>query len=160
MKNVYLVQRLRKPTGTVNPFVFGGGLVNGGFNPEAMKIIKDIMSFDYMGAAEFEWGAVPTAIKALITGALDSFELQLAKPIYVICPTLIRDDVTKWIINASNGDHGHTKERVGLKEVLNNQPYNDYCGWLKIEEDKYCDEPFMFFTDKTMFENMCKLIGI
>ena len=67
MKNVYYVQRLKKPTGAVNPFSFGGGLINGGLHPAAIEMLKNVFSFDYMGAAEFEWGAVPTAIKALFS---------------------------------------------------------------------------------------------
>lgn len=68
----WLVQRLRKPPkrehpifGKDNPFSFGGGLQNGGLSGEAMDLLREVWSFDYMGAAEFEWGAVPEALSRL-----------------------------------------------------------------------------------------------
>lgn len=74
-KEPWLIQRLEKPyvaTGDVapiftdNPFSFGGGMVNGGFSKEAWAIVKKICGFDYMGSAEFEWGAVPKALGELL----------------------------------------------------------------------------------------------
>lgn len=70
MKRTWLVQRLRKPYnhpafGADNPFSFGGGLRNGGLNDEAMGLLRGIFSFDYMGAAEFEFGAIPQAFDRL-----------------------------------------------------------------------------------------------
>ena len=35
---------------------------NGGLSNEAMDLIRGIWSFDYMGASEFEWGAIPKAL--------------------------------------------------------------------------------------------------
>lgn len=68
MKNVYYVQRLLS-AGDIPPFAFGGGKVNGGISPDVMKLLNKVFSFDYMGSAEFEWGAVPTAIKSLFTNS-------------------------------------------------------------------------------------------
>lgn len=160
MKNVYLVQRLKKPQGQINPFVFGGGLKNGGLSDEAMKLLKNILSFDYMGSAEFEWGAVPTAFKSLVKSKPIQFIINETKPIYCICPPVIENDVHKWVADASNGIHGYLKEHLGLKEALNGEKYADTKGWIKIEDDDRCEEPFMFFIDKEMFENVCKLFGI
>lgn len=57
LKQTYLVQRLNRPTnGYDNPFSFGGGLKNGGLSEDAMKLLRPIFSFDYMGSAEFEFG--------------------------------------------------------------------------------------------------------
>jgi hypothetical protein len=62
----WLVQRMGAPTaGFPSAFSFGGGYVNGGFNADVMNLLKGIISFDYMGSAEFEWGAVPMAFKDL-----------------------------------------------------------------------------------------------
>lgn len=69
MKNSYLIQRLRKPYGRDNPFSFGGGLRNGGLSDEAMDILRGVFSFDYMGAAEFEFGAVPKALQGIAKDA-------------------------------------------------------------------------------------------
>lgn len=69
----YLIQRLEKPHKTDhpwmkengNPFAFGGGLLRGGLSKEGFALIRDLWEFDYMGASEFEWGAVPSALKAM-----------------------------------------------------------------------------------------------
>ena len=55
----YLIQRLEKSKNYVNPFSFGGGLVNGGLSKDAMSLLKPIFSFDYMGSAEFDFGVLP-----------------------------------------------------------------------------------------------------
>ena len=48
-EDVWLMQRLEKPTGYVNPW--------GDVNHEIKdKSIADVISPDYMGAAEYEWG--------------------------------------------------------------------------------------------------------
>ncbi|KKL26470.1 hypothetical protein LCGC14_2394990, partial [marine sediment metagenome] len=71
MQRTYLIQRLHKPhqiggnedfKKLVNCFSFGGGLKDGGLSDEAMKLIIKIWRFDYMGSAEFEWGAVPESL--------------------------------------------------------------------------------------------------
>lgn len=72
MKESYLIQRLKKPfkiedklKNLQNMFSFGGGLTNGGLSKEAVSLIRNIFSFDYMGSSEFEWGAVPEAMKKI-----------------------------------------------------------------------------------------------
>lgn len=71
-KNPYLVQRLRAPTHgfeqEINEaFSFGDGYKNGRLGEKAMKLLCSIFSFDYMGAAEFEFGAVPEALRHIAT---------------------------------------------------------------------------------------------
>lgn len=161
MENVYYVKRLEKPSTVNNIFAFGGGLKNGGISEEAFKLLSGILSFDYMGFAEFEWGAVPTAIKTLFTGEdTISFEMDCnSHPVYVICPKAIEEDVMNWITKASI-EHMRLKERLGFKEALAKENYADTVGWLKIEDDRICEEPFMFFIDKDMFEGVCKLFSL
>ena len=74
LKRSNLVQRLKAPykEGGLGrklgaAFAFGGGLVNGGLSPEAMELLGPIFRFDYMGASEFEHGAVPKAIASLVS---------------------------------------------------------------------------------------------
>lgn len=71
-ESTFLVQRLLPPykedtnlTKLVEAFSFGGGLVNGGLSKEAMELLRPLFRFDYMGAAEFEFGAVPAALKRM-----------------------------------------------------------------------------------------------
>src|SRR5687767_3353849 len=146
MNKPYLIQRLKKPLGVENPYSFGGGRINGGINKESMKLINQVFSFDYMGSAEFEWGAVPTALAALMNGNTITFSLHNA--IWVICLENDKEEVRKWILDASVGKHGHLKEHLGFKEALSKEKYADYLGWLKIEDDRFCTNPFMFFIDK------------
>lgn len=161
MKNVYLVQRINAPQGVINPFAFGGGKVNGGFALDAMKQLRNIISFDYMGAAEFEWGAVPTAFEALFTSKPIKTEIQeVDKWIGVICSEDLKLEAIAWIKEAAHGRHGHLKEHLGLKEALEGKKHTNTKGWIKIEKDKSCEEPFMFFVDKEMFENICKLFNV
>jgi len=64
----YLIQRLDRPRGNTpptNPFSFGGGYVNGGLSEELLKLLNGVCIFDYMGAAEFEFGEVPKAFNTL-----------------------------------------------------------------------------------------------
>lgn len=73
----YLVQVLNKPYPTDsklfefgNPFCFGGGLVNGGLTKEANDCIKQIWSWEYMGAAEYEFGEVPKTLRRMVDGLM------------------------------------------------------------------------------------------
>lgn len=161
MKKPYLVQRLLKPVNYENPFAFGGGKINGGINKEAMKIISKVMSFDYMGSAEFEWGAVPKALDVLNSAEkLSTFTLHDDKKVDIIwgiCLPKDEEEVIKWVADALVGIHGHMKERLGFKEALAKEKYARAVGWLRIEDDNYCESPFMFFIDKEMFDNVLQL---
>ena len=161
MKNVYYVQRLQMPYKghETNPFTFGGGLVRGGLSTEAMDLIKTIFAFDYMGAAEFEWGAVPSALKELFTLAVnDGLVTYVDEPVYIIAPGWMIDDVIKWVQAALEDEYVHRlKEPLHLKQALQGGRTQ---GWLKIEGDKICKEPFMFFTNEEMFDNMCQLLEL
>jgi hypothetical protein len=160
MKNVYLVQRLNKPLGETNPFSFGGGLKHGGLSDEAMSQLKDIFSFDYMGSAEFEFGALPRAFTSLTTIELTKFTIDETNiPIYVISPVAIQNDVKQWIINAAKSEPNNLKERLELNySLILNDPF--ILGWIKIENEHTCTEPFMFFIDETMFTKTCELFNV
>lgn len=157
MKHVWLVQRLNAPQGHLNPFCFGGGKINGGLSKEAVEIIKRIFSFEYMGAAEFEWGAVPTALETLLKSDLMTFNID--NKIWGICIKGQDKDIIAWIDNASK-NHVSLKERLGLQEALYGKKYAKTKGWLKIEDDKKCEEPFMFFIDEFMFKATCEILGV
>ena len=56
--DVWLMQRLEKPTGYVNPY--------GDVNREVKeRSITEVVSPDYMGAAEYEWGAYGKCIDTM-----------------------------------------------------------------------------------------------
>jgi len=106
LKRTYLVQRLLKPLPKTDstPLLklldfgaFGVGLTNGGFSKQAMQALNTICRFDYMGASEFEWGAVPNAFKTMLQGS---------KKNPIVCRELQinpQDVRIKWIKYYDNG---------------------------------------------------------
>lgn len=144
IKKTYLIQRLNKPTNFNNPFSFGGGYRNGGLSEEAMKLLSPIFSFDYMGSAEFEFGAVPEAFQKLsnaenVVGEVSS--------VFYICPKELINHVEKTINKLIENEYElNLKESCRLKQSISGDGKNKNCGWIEL------DNGFMFFTDKEMFE--------
>lgn len=176
LRRSWLVQRLNKPhPGPDNPFAFGGGRKNGGLSDEAMGLLRGIFSFDYMGAAEFEFGAVPEALQAIAKSADDlvaySFPITLAKVrahwddkrpaegigvVYVLCRREWTDEVEQRISEWATGDREDLKERTKLSNAL--RPFNEWdgetVGWLELSNG------FMFFTDRDMWAKTAALFGV
>jgi hypothetical protein len=169
MGRTYLIQRLNKPVERINPFSFGGGLKNGGLSDEAMTLLKSIFSFDYMGSAEFEFGAVPAALGFIHDQAANRMSFLPKKylvvsgnhrGVYYICPKSYEKGV-KTVLDTLLEDEGtlRLKEYCGLKDRIN--PESDpegyrknNVGWLELNNG------FFFFTDSEMFENTKKLFGV
>ncbi len=164
-KKPYLIQRLEPPITFINPFSFGGGFKNGGLSPEAMSILKGILSFDYMGSAEFEYGALPKSLEQIAKHSKDYLGFILTcetkerntGEVYLLCNSSNYKEVATWIISKAFNEYDpklHTKEHVGLQDAINKTPRRKACGWLDI------DNHFFFFTDKEMYENVKKLFDI
>lgn len=177
MERSWLVQRLRKPQGSTNPFAFGGGLKNGGLRDEAMEMLRGIFSFDYMGAAEFEFGELPKALSriakdvkhyrtATMTVPLaevpkdwrdkDEEEPEGEATIYVIAHKAHLDEATDRIDVWARSHTNDLKEQPRLSSAL--RPYRewdrDICGWLELNNG------FFFFTNEEMFLKTADLFGI
>ena len=177
MKHSWLIQRLKKPLtkeGSVNPFSFGGGLKNGGFQDGAMDILKKIMDFDYMGAAEFEFGAVPKAFEVMLDNSKKYITKEIevdysfeawgsgdvktgTSTVWVICKEEdlkeASERIRHYAKNTWAGPKYDTKELVMLNSALGSEE-EKVCGWVDIKN------PYMFFSDKEMFNNVKKLMGI
>ncbi len=187
MKRSWLIQRLKKPYrkdgifgGKDNPFSFGGGLRNGGLSDEAMDLLREVFSFDYMGAAEFEFGAVPKALQAMAKDANDYLPTTLSFPlnkvakgwrdkstedptgealIYVICRKgevqEVHNRIKGWAFKPYDSKN-HLKETTMLSQTL--RPDSDWspeiAGWLEL------DNGFFFFLDREMWEKTAELFGI
>jgi hypothetical protein len=185
LRRSWLVQRLNTPHTGVwgkdkdNPFAFGGGLRNGGLSDTAMDLIRGIFSFDYMGAAEFEFGAVPTALDGLAKAhkqlVADTLTIPLADVartwhdkstgdpdgdalVYVLARAEHLDDVKQRITDIAAGNY-QLKESTHLNAVL--RPHADpdrwqpeTAGWLEL------DNGFAFFTDRQMWQSTCELFGV
>jgi len=171
MERSWLIQRMQKPTGRVNPFSFGGG--GSGFHPEVAKQLAEVCDWDYMGAAEYEFGAPAKALnrmilakKKLTAGAMkvpyryDSPQWgdRIAKQfvgtgkVFYLCPKKDAEEViariAKW---ATNYKHGDTRDNVKLDASLAGEEANPngIYGWFDLDND------FMFFTDEKMWRAMC-----
>lgn len=173
MKDSILIQRLDPPflgMGEMldNPFSFGGGLRNGGLSPDAMDLLRPIFSFDYMGAAEFEFGAVPKAFQQIAETAAEenliawSFvEPRYGTRIYAIGSRLCRDEIQKRILHDADDrakPRPRRKEPTHLSIVVKPEAERDAYsprtrGWLEL------DNGFMFFVSQEMFEATADVRG-
>ncbi len=170
MGQSHLVQRLKKPVGYSNPYSFGGGLKNGGVKEDAMKKMGEIFSFDYMGAAEFEYGKLPEILSKILNNNSDFIrgsmktcwktvpwrtreELTGNAEIYYLCHKNQEKEVKKRIAGWAMGNNvsGHTKCSVCLDSNFDD---GYYSGWLEL------DNGFFFFVDKPMWEQTSKLFEI
>lgn len=193
MRPSWLIQRLNKPhkipkdhalASLDNVFSFGGGLRNGGLSPVAMELLRDHFSFDYMGAAEFEWGRVPAAFQRIAEFAekkvLRAASLTIplnevarhyredkkapapegAAEVWYFGHLDHMDQIEETIREiAAKGYSFPTKEGVRLAETLRPGPdgpadWNRVGGWLEIING------FMFFVDRDMYEGTAALFGL
>lgn len=184
MKSSWLVQRLKKPytTGLFgekdNPFAFGGGLHNGGLSDEAMDLLRGIFSFDYMGAAEFEFGSLPKALQEVAKNSdqylLTTLSIPLSKVpkgwrdkstetptgeavFYVICRKgdvqEVHSRIKSWAFEPYEKTH-QLKESTRLPQTLRHNGKWETAGWLEL------DNGFFFFLDKEMWEKTASMFGI
>lgn len=174
MQKPVLVQRLQRPFKEKNPlldlanaFSFGGGLKDGGLSENGLRLIENIFRFDYMGAAEFEWGAVPNALNKIARnrksyvafGTLIKTKEGRSGNVYVICDRSICQEVTEWIKRKGFDEFDRecwTMEQVWLQNAINseNRIFSSVCGWLELNNG------FFFFTDKEMFLKSAKLFEL
>lgn len=171
MKRSYLVQRLQLPKG-YSGISFGGGLKDGGVNKEAMEQLDKIFSFDYMGAAEFEFGALADTL-AKISQNTDDFVKNSMKvhwktswrsrtttegdgEVYYLCHKDQEKEIKKRIkVWATGGTGGYgTKEFVGLDMSFTDESRHAYRGWIEL------DNGFFFFIDKDMCDKTSELFEV
>lgn len=184
VKKTWLVQRLERPyslNGRINPFVFGGGLRNGGLTDEAAEMLSKAFSFEYMGAAEFEFGAVPEALQRLAqsraecvaqtvmfdASALKVIPYQLKRlekpsgtyPFHILCHRDLLGYV-KSLIAMLLADKISLREPTHLPEcLLTPKPGQENylaktVGWLEL------DNGFFFFRDPEMFLKTLEIFGL
>lgn len=195
MRPSWLIQRLNRPypkregesalaESVDNVFAFGGGLRNGGLSPEAMNLLREHFSFDYMGAAEFEWGRVPAALQRLgqfaekgdLHHRTITIEHKAVAPHYREDKKAPAPEGSTEVYLLGHGKHmeqiedvvseialkGYgfaTKENTRLSETLRPGPdgpadWNRVGGWLEIING------YMFFVDRTMFEGVAALFSV
>lgn len=181
-KHTWLIQRLEQPYGdtptgaALNSMAFGGG--GSGLSRDAMRMLSGVFSFDYMGAAEFEFGALPKSLapfardaKSLVAFTLtlgpkeyaDSFARRwkkkggkkLAREVYVLCRGDDRE-YAESIIRSCALNKKDLKEPSRLEDALDRIDGEECrtCGWYELNNG------FFFFTDRAMWERTCALFGV
>ena len=166
MERTWLVQRLKKPTGH-NPFVFGGGDKNGGLKEEAMDMLSKVFSFDYMGCAEYEFGAVSEGLtkifdnkdKLVYSSFMVNWEGEVYSEsweqgdttVYYICQKDHEKEVRKFISKCAKGKED-TKGGVRFGYSMANPDYG-VVGWLELNNG------FFFSTDGNMWDDVCRLFS-
>jgi len=162
----WLVQRLQRPhkdPAFINPFNFGGGMVNGGFSKEGLLALQQLFTFDYMGAAEFEFGDVPKAFATLQkeVKTFKRFQIQFNKvSVFVICRIVDETEVVKWLRKHAEGSrdtrlkcYSSFPEAVGLDPYDKQDEYTP-IGWVELKN------PFFFFVDKKTFTEFADGFGV
>jgi len=174
MERSYLIQRLKQPVGHINPFSFGGG--GGKMTKEDREVLDKIWSWDYMGAAEFEFGAVPEAFgkmegKEIIANFFTvpykydfmgwkdtpSQTFEGKKQVFYICQKEHEKEVKTRLKEWAWKETGKTKERIRFNEGLADVPKeikSDIVGWFEL------DNGFFFFSDEKMWSNACKVLEV
>ena len=69
--------------------------------------IDSIISLDYMGASEYEWGAIPDSLKRIRTDIPDYTYMDLpmdGKVITVFCKASVRQDVPDMLDKLASGE--------------------------------------------------------
>lgn len=169
----YLIQRLQRPYTSDNlleklgeSLAFGGGLKNGGLSDGAFGLLRKVFSFDYMGSAEFEFGALPKALKAIAADVdkltVNTIEVETKNGnvgmVFVIAREEQMDEVCDYISSKGYDEYDRefmTKESVRLQANIDGDKYSDRTvGWFEL------DNGYFFFTDKTMFQDVCQIFGI
>ena len=133
MKKTYLIQR-------------------GKFASTDKKGIDGLLSFDYMGSAEFEWGALPKSLDRVRASQKEYIKFDFInddypdKSITVLCKDKDRlEIITNLILLANN--QIRLKENCDLDSYLkNDKDYRTSDFWWDIEND------FFFWRTNQEFE--------
>ena len=148
---------------------------------EAMEALAQIWSWDYMGAAEFELGAVPEAFgkmedKELVASFFTipyKYEFRGWKEtpaqtfegkaqVFYLCIKEHEDEVKermkRWAKKEpSYGGPDNTKERIRFNEGIADTPEDidsGIVGWFEL------DNGFFFFSDEKMWRKTCEILEI
>lgn len=186
-----LVQRLCLPD--IDPelakvsahFAFGGGIRYGGLAADVMAELAKMFRFDYMGAGQFEDGAVAKSLHQMVqssqTGQLASASVPVTgsehrfrsrrskKPlatyhgvVYLIAPGRVMQHATEFIrLAAAKADETDldTVCSVGLWSALfasKDHPFRNDTVRGWFE----LDNDFMFFSDPFMYGQVCRFFRV
>ena len=122
MNTIYHIQRMKKP-----------------YNSNGEGLDK-YFRMDYMGSAEFEFGALPASLKR-VRKHLNEYAVydlpDIDKRLRVFCKSEDLPMIEEFVkINATNNYEPRLKELTCLTHVLEGEGYNkDTTGWWDIDND-------------------------
>lgn len=145
---------------------------------EVAQMRAGVFNFDYMGSAEFEFGAIPKALRAMAraAGEFESSKIHIKKAdvgtsrwlktapprdavVYLVARAEHVEHAARVVRSEAKHDGSRLKEATRLVDALHG-PRRDSdsltlcCGWFEL------DNLFWFFTDKAMHDGVCALFGI
>ena len=181
----YLIQRFKQPPqsefAAKAEQVFGGGMMQ--ISEGGWKILQKLFSIDYMGAAEFEYGALPNSFKEHLSDPKKLVAFELAIPGKNIRPNRAREVrvrkgqkkeslpkmpelVTVYVL-CRQEVHAEVEERIRelAKDTVRTKERTNFPDALDPLEDydtKCCGwydlkNGFFFFTDQHMWTKTSQL---
>lgn len=194
LERTRLIQRLTKPRrthpafGKDNPWSFGGGYKNGGLSADAMTLLRPCFGFDYMGSAEYEFGAVPEGLQKVARLADEGYlgartttvDLSTidpgwekdAKPgegeatVYLLCDLRAEQEIVQRIqwIAMEGKKNPHPEWGTGAYLVFKEQALfgKTLLGRPYMEHNGgwlELDNGFMFFSDQLMWQRTAAVFG-
>lgn len=110
-----------------------------------IKGVDSLLSYDYMGSSEFEWGAQPAALKRLTPQIADVkiFETPLkatdGRGLFLVCVESNKDEALRQVTIVADEKKARTKEHVGLERALKCEykgyTTKDLVVWWDIDHD-------------------------
>lgn len=123
-------------------------------NNESKNGIDKIIYYDYMGSAEFEWGALPKSLNRIRQDIDNYIYLDIPikdKVISVFCKYSLKNDIEQYLIALS-------ENRWILKEFSAFDSYINNDGYFKDKFDFWWDigNDIMFWRSNNKFEEKFK----
>ena len=169
----YLIQRIKKPyVGEVKTplqALCKYRLAATGFTKELGEALSTICRWDYMGSAEYEFGAIPKALRAMaslkLTTKVESINYRWRDygtskdmtgiiPIYIIASKIDLQEVTNRIKTLAIDELRCKKRAEFASSLAKNEYSKDIYGWLEL------DNGYMFFKDEIMYAHFCALLRV
>ena len=123
------------------------------FNDNSGKTgIDKILSFDYMGSAEFEFGSLPESLKRIrenINQYMYSLYFINDKAITIFCKKSELSEILNTLEKLAKKEI-RLKEWIDFSEFINDDPNQNTDFWWDIDND------FMFWKENKQFEEKFK----
>ena len=106
---------------------------------------NSIVNLNYMGSAEFEWGALPQSTQRMLTNIdfydvfpFPQYENTKGEPLMVYAPKMFIEHIAQIVDELAQGKNYRLKERCTLPEYLKGERTYNYANfWWDIENDFY-----------------------